>query len=142
MPQESRVSVTREIGWGEISALARSRGWVVLRMVKAGEMATVSHDFLQSLLSLEPLHHGASVLTSTILNKRLIWWARSFGTNGTTKQGSPAKSGLSLCTVTNAHHHCFELFCLMRNYLFFFFFFFFCFYFLSKPNMLLISCML
>lgn len=66
----SLVSQSPEKSGGEISALARSRGWVVLRMVKVGEMATVSHDFLQSLLSLEPLHHGASVLTSTILNKR------------------------------------------------------------------------
>lgn len=82
-------------------------------------MATLSHDFLQSLLSLEPLHHGASVLTSTVLNKRYIRWARSFGTNRTTKQGLPRSS---LCTVTNAHHHCLELFCLMRNYLLFFLF--------------------
>lgn len=49
------------------------------------------------------------------------------------------KLGLSLCTVTNAHHHCFELVCLLRNNLFSFFFFF---NFLLKPNMLLISCML
>lgn len=51
------------------------------------------------------------------------------------------KLGRSLCTVTNAHHRCFELFCPMRNYLFFFPFFF-CYYFLWKPNMLLILCML
>lgn len=76
-------------------------------------MTTVSHDFLQSLLSLEPLHHGASVLTSTIAKKR----------NKRNNQTRIAvKLGLSLCTVTNAHHHCFELVCPLRNYLFFFLF--------------------
>lgn len=101
------------------TAAGSSRG-----LVEVGEVATVSPDFLQSLLSLDPLHHGASLLTSTILNKRETWWVRSFGTkNGTTKQGLPQKLGLSLCTVTNAH----QLFCLMRIYpLFFLFSFHFC----------------
>lgn len=64
-------------------------------------------------------------------------WLRSFGTNGNNQTRIAAQLGLSLCTVTNAHHR-FELFCLMRNNLFFSVVFIF----LSKPNMLLISCML
>lgn len=64
---------------GKTSPVARSTSWVVLRMIKMGEVATVSHGFVQSLRSLEPLHHGDSALMSTVLKKS--WWARSFGTN-------------------------------------------------------------
>lgn len=81
----------------------------------------MSHDFLQSLLSLDPLHHGASVLTSTILNKKETWWVRSFGTKTEQPNKDCRKTlGLSLCTVTNAH----QLFCLMRIYPLFFCFLF------------------
>lgn len=43
------------------------------------------------------------------------------------------KSGLSLCTVTNVHHHCFELFCPYEELSFLFFFFSF-FAFISCRN--------
>lgn len=102
-----------------------------MRMVKLGEMATVSHDFLQSLLSLEPLHHGASVLTSTTFEQEMNLVGEKLWNKRNNKTRIAAKLGLSLCTVTNAHHHCYRLFCLMRNYLSFLFF---CFYFSVKTK--------
>lgn len=107
---------------GKTSPVARSCGWgVVSQTVEVGEMATVSHDFLQSLLSLEPFASwGFGVNIHHFEQEINLVGARSFGTNRTTKQRLPQKLGLSLCTVTNAHHHCLELFCLMRNYLLFF----------------------
>lgn len=83
-------------------------------------MATVSHDFLQSLLSLEPLHHGALVLTPTTFEQEMNPVGEKLWNKRNNKTRIAAKLGLSLCTVTNAHHHCYKLFCLMRNYLSFF----------------------
>lgn len=104
---------------GETSAVARSCGWVTLWMVKVGDMATVSHDFFTVTphfgtnaswgfgVNIHHFEQEINLVGEKLQNKR----------NNQTK--IVAKSGLSLCTVTNTHHHCFELFCLMRNYLFF-----------------------
>ena len=118
-PGGSRLRQQRNRGGGAL-AVPRSCGWVVLWMVKLGEMATVSHDFLQSLLSLEPLHHGALVLTPTTFEQEMNPVGEKLWNKRNNKTRIAAKLGLSLCTVTNAHHHCYKLFCLMRNYLSFF----------------------
>lgn len=75
------------------------------------QVAVPSHDFLQSPLSLELLHHGASALTCTVWKQRWFW-------NSQTRIA--AQLGLSLCTVTNAHRHCFGLFLSYEEYLFIF----------------------
>lgn len=97
--------------------LGSSVGW-------SGWVATVSHGFVQSLLSLEPSRHGDSALMSTTLNKSWIWWARSFGTNGTTKQGSPHTRGLLCVQWPTLIIILWNIFVLWGTIFFFFFFIF------------------
>lgn len=132
----------------KVSPAARSFRRVVLRAAKVRQAAAVSRDFsffLLFFLTIAPVF-GTTTLWGCGFNIHsfeqeinLVGGGRLWNKNGTTKQGLPQKWGLSLCTVTNAHRHPPEL-CLMRNYLVFLGFFYYDF--LSKPNMLLISCTL
>lgn len=133
----------------KVSPAARSFRRVVLRAAKVRQAAAVSRDFSFFLLF---FNNRSCLWNHYIVGLRFQhprFWTRDkpggggklWNKNGTTKQGLPQKWGLSLCTVTNAHRHPPEL-CLMRNYLVFLVFFFYYYDFLSKPNMLLISCTL
>lgn len=70
---------------------------------------------------------GFGVNIHRFLNKRWnlvgekLWNKRNNQTRMATKKKKRLR--LSLCTVTNAHHHCYELFCLIRIFLCLFLFF-------------------